>query len=228
MSIEIRYKVILAALLLCVLGLAAQTYYLWSLDQKYTAIAHGATTTSTELTPLEEKILDAAADEPTVVPFPSVDPFAIGGTFGADPFAGIQAMRQRMDALFGSVFGSPMALGSSGLLLNSVPGAGNSQFFSFRTPDIRLDETASEYRVYIDVPQSQEVELNTEIEDRTLSISGTVEQELDQNQAGNAMAMFSQSSFARRFPLSHEVDEFAMVTEQTPTGLMVRIPKKTS
>ncbi|MEQ8953224.1 MAG: Hsp20/alpha crystallin family protein [Gammaproteobacteria bacterium] len=179
------------------------------------------------MTAIEQKILQSL-DDPGPQPFPSFNPFALGGSVNADPFAAVQGMQQRMDALLQTMLG-PSPLGfNSGLLGNmGLNSPGSSASFSMSTPAIRIDETDREYQIHVTVPQSHEVELNTEIEGNTLSISGKIQQQLAQQNGGSAATFIGHSQFSRQIPLSHEVDELGIATEQTPTGLMVRVPKKT-
>lgn len=217
MSTDLKYRALFIALLVCVCGLLAQAYYLWQLDRRYLALTGQAAPAQQQLSSLEEKILDAADKRQQ-----ATDPWA-------DPFASMQSAQQRMDAIMSSMFGSSSLFASPAFGSFASPTGGNlDSGFRLQMPNVRLTETDSDYEIYVDVPDSKQVALNTEIEDNVLSITGTVAQQLQKGSGGSRATMLSQGSFSRRYTLDQEVDELAVSTEQVPTGLLVRVPKKTS
>ncbi|MEQ8314978.1 MAG: Hsp20/alpha crystallin family protein [Gammaproteobacteria bacterium] len=210
MSTEIKLKLAVGFLLLCIAGLILQGFYLWRMDQRLSGTA-----TSSEI---PESIMERL--EPRLQGAPSrntADPFSFA--FGGDPFLRMQQMQQQMDSLFNSI--SPF--GSAGV---SVYG-NNGQSFSFQSssPELEFTETPDEYQVKVKTPPDHELVLNTDLEANLLTVSGSVSSSHETSSNGFASNFVSSSQFTRSFDLDKPVNELGLVTEQVGDGLLVRVPK---
>ena len=148
-----------------------------------------------------------------------LDPFSVAA-FGGDPFA---QMQQRMDQLFGRTGSAPSLFnfGNSGL-----GGMGLGAGFANASPaQIEVEESTDEYRVVISIAQGSDMELATELDNNTLSISAQVRTELQNNSNGRALSSTSMSQFSRAIPFSSPVDATGMQTEKSDSEVVIRIPK---
>lgn len=145
------------------------------------------------------------------------DPFSQFSS-GADPFQQITQMQSQMDQLFGSISTDPSLFnfGSVGL------GGG---FANVTQPKIEVEETKQEYRVVISLDKDSDMELSTDLEDNTLSISAQVRTEVHDNSSGRQMSSSSMSQFSRAIPLNSPVDATGMKTEKSDSSVVIRIPK---
>lgn len=108
----------------------------------------------------------------------------------------------------------------------------NNQGFGFSQPSprITMKESAEEFTVVVSVPQGQEVELNTELSDNLLNISGKInnktEEKLDQL-FGNTQSFstLSSSRFSQTMTLPAEIDETGMTITHGESEITIKIPK---
>lgn len=129
-----------------------------------------------------------------------LDPFSIA-SFGGDP------------SLFN--FGS-FGLGGQGLSVG---------FANAAPAEIEVEESTDEYRVVISLAQGSDVELATELDNNTLSISAQVRTEIQNNSNGRALSSTSMSQFSRAIPFNSPVDATGMKTEKSDSEVVIRIPK---
>ena len=90
-----------------------------------------------------------------------------------------------------------------------------------------LQESDDEYRVIISIAKGSEVELATELEDNTLSISAQVRSEV-RHQGGapsGGLQSTSISQFSRSIPLDAPVDVTGLQTKKSPEEIVIPIPK---
>lgn len=132
-----------------------------------------------------------------------------------DPFAELDRMQQQMEQwMQGSIFsGSPSM---------------QSNLFDMKLsqPDIRLEEDSDAYRITIAVPENSEIELNTQVDERTLTINGTITQSMDNLSAGISRNFRSSSRFSRQFTLNDDADSLGVTTESIDQTMVVTIPKR--
>lgn len=142
------------------------------------------------------------------------DPFA-QASLGSDPF---QQMRSQMEQVFGSLGAgiTPFSFGGAGL------GGG---FANAAQPTIDVEETNDEYRVVISLAKDSDMQLETELEDNTLSISAKVRTEVHDNSNGRALSSTSVSQFSRAIPLGKPVNATGLQTEKSESEVVIRIPK---
>ena len=145
------------------------------------------------------------------------DPFAPSAN-SADPFQQIRQMQSQMDQLFGGISTDPS--------LFNFGGAGfGGGFANVTQPQIKVEETKQEYRVVISIAKDSDMELSTDLEDNTLSISAQVRTEVHDNSSGRQMSSTSMSQFSRAIPLRSPVDATGMKTEKSDSSVVIRIPK---
>jgi HSP20 family molecular chaperone IbpA len=144
---------------------------------------------------------------PQATPVPPTSP-------GWDPFAELDRMQQQMNQW---LQGSPFGLGAG-------PG---SNLFSLGSaqPDIRIEEDADAFQVYIEVPEGSDIELNTEVDGQRLTVSGTIRAALNNLDNGFNTRFQSSSQFSRQFTLSSPVDSLAMTKETDQDQVIITLPK---
>lgn len=211
MSTEIKMRVLLGFLALCVVALGVQGYFLLRMDERLQIVSGSDDIPAS----IQRRLQEQLSDDPVVtVP---------GGSLGTmpawDPFARMQQMQQQMDSLFNQF--SPLAVGSSGPFGSSV------QRYNFRSgmPQLELTETETEYQLRVQTPPGQDLVLNSELEGNLLTVTGTLSSNHSQHNAGIASSLVSSSQFSRSFDLAAPVDEFGVYTEQSEAGLTVHVPK---
>ena len=203
-----------------VFGLVAQGVLLWQTRQQVAALdPTSEPQQSEELSDIEQRLL-ARLDEQDRQRSQrfSPDPF-FGPAFG-DPFAEFDRMRQRMQQTMNAFMG-----GSS---FGGAPFSGSSMTFSAGTPQIELEETDEDFRLLIRVPEEHEIALQTDVEDREVTVSGKISSQAGDSGNGFNRQFVSSSQFTRRFSLPGEVDDLKMHTEQDEDGLVIVLPKKDS
>lgn len=210
MSTEIKLKLAVGVLLLCIAGLILQGFYLWRMDQRLAGNAASSDIPESIMERLEPRLQEPPS-------LNTADPFSFA--FAGDPFLRMQQMQQQMDSLFNSI--SPF--GSTGV---GVPG-NNMQSFSFQnsSPALEFTETPDEYQVKVKTPPDHELVLNTDLEANLLTVSGRVSSSHEASSNGFASNFVSSSQFTRSFDLDKPVNELGLVTEQVGDGLLVRVPK---
>lgn len=128
-----------------------------------------------------------------------------------DPSGHFAEMQKRMDELM-----NRMAPGGS---IFSNRGFG----LSVSSPEVTMKETADHYEVIVSVPQGQEVELNTELQENQLTISGKMRSiKEDKNNSTKAVVT---SRFSQTVTLAEPTDEAGMTIERQDEKVVVKIPK---
>ncbi len=140
---------------------------------------------------------------------PNFDPFG-ASLFGTDPFARLQQMQTQMDQLFNNMNNS---FGFSGFSA------------AFQQPQIAVEELDKEFRVVITLAEGSEVELETALEDTTLSISAQVRTRVQDSRAGLQTSSTSVSAFSRDIDLGEPVDARGMRTEKSEGEIVITVPK---
>ena len=121
-------------------------------------------------------------------------PFGAPSLFGAQPFMLMQRMAEDMDRLFGQ-FG----LGRSGFTLSP---AFEQPLWS---PQVELFERGNDLVVRADLPGVKKEDLNIQVQDDMLTISGERRSEEEENREGFYRSERSYGSFYRSIPLPNEV-----------------------
>lgn len=111
-------------------------------------------------------------------------------------------------------------------MMSRTPGFNQPGFGALQqAPKIAFEESPSEYKATIEMLKGEEVELNTEISDGVLTVSGRVKR----SGSDEGLGLFSQtqfsSKFSRIFVLDKPVDQAAMQVINENGKTIVRIPK---
>ncbi len=219
MRTESKYKWTIVIAVVLAFGLVAQGVLLWQTRQQVAALnpAIEQTNADEELSDIEKRLLARLEEQDSRRPQSPLDPWGnnaiSSGAFATDPFAEFERMRQRMNQ-------------SMNAFMGGFSNAGPSMTFSMSSPDIELEETKEDYRLLIRVPEEHEIALQTEVDDREITVSGKISAQADRSGSGFAGQFISSSQFTRRFDLPGEVDDIKMYTEQTEDGMVIVLPKK--
>lgn len=166
------------------------------------------------------KQLEASAAPPTSQPTGSLSPWlsnprdwsSIWDNFGSAPknFADIdQWLDQTMHNMLS---GNPWNT-SSIFSINS------------RSPKIEFEDNKKEYKAVVKIPEGQEVEVNTDITDGVLTISGKVKrsQSFDKNNVFTQSESISE--FSQAIALTDPIDQAAMKVINKNGEIIVTVPK---
>ncbi len=226
-SMSLGFAMALGLFLIIALGM-----YSWNLNQKVEQLQSQSQMQTRELTqqPRTAQKLPSAKVVAQVAPqvnpqvqqapavkAPSVDPFIDPwATMAIDPFdmdKTFMQMQKHMDEMMNRM--------QPGRSIFSQHGFG----FSTSVPVVNMTEKPDKYEVVVTVPQGKEVELNTEIENNRLIISGRTKTSSENNSADVYSKSVSSSQFSQSVTLDKPVDESAMKTEKHGKELVITIPK---
>ncbi|MEX0965503.1 MAG: Hsp20 family protein [Pseudohongiellaceae bacterium] len=207
MSTETKYRLLLTFSILCLIGLVAQTIQVMKVNDRLAQIIPD----SKERPSVAEQRLLAELGLKNRTPHrPSAMP---------SPFGSFNPIQDYLDSMFPGFQASAAPLFPRNFA--------RSLTYAGVTPKIELDETDKEYRIFIPVDPEKEIELNADIEDNSVSVSGVITEKVQQKQDNLATSILSRSQFAKTVKLPQPIDEFGMTTEQTDAGIEITIPKKT-
>jgi len=217
---KIRLTAALAAAIISALGI-----YSWQLRQELAEVQGGTISDASES--LREKLEDLASRKSAPDDFSSL--FDPGMAFnGFAPSQQLQQMQQRMDELFNSMtsVGGNSSLGLGGFGSGGFGfGLGGSSPWQLQQPQIDLQESDKEYRITLSIADGSEIELETQLEDQTLSISAEVRSEI-RNSSGNMQSSSSSvSQFSRSIFLDEAVDATGLKTEKDADEIVITVPK---
>lgn len=212
MKPEIKFRLLLSFLLVCLLGFLAQSYFLRDLNETL-EVSQGENSSIPDSLEGKLKVILDQADA-------SIDSLnttrLIGQNYRKDPLERMQRIRrarQQMDPLrnFSSESGAAVSNGSS---------------FSSESLQLSINETETEYQVLIQIPSDHELEISTDLEANLLTINGTLTRNLSNNTNSTASNFTSRSQFMRSFELAKPVNELGLYTEAQEGGLVIGIPKR--
>lgn len=212
MSTENKHRAILAFAVFCLLGLVAQSLQLQQARQQ---LAQQTTDEANLPSSIEQRLLNEL-DKQDESRATAIQPFS------AWPFAGASPFQSTLDSLFmdfpfSGLGGSPFTSGSS-----------SSVFSNLASPEIEIVESDEEFRVLIPSNEQQEIELNTSVENNSLSVSGVITEREEQVTGTLSSNFVSRRQFARTIDLPAEVDELGVLTRNTDAGIEITLPKKNS
>jgi HSP20 family molecular chaperone IbpA len=103
--------------------------------------------------------------------------------------------------------------------------------FSQSSPQIIMKESAEAYSVVVSVPKGQEVELNTELNDKRLKISGQVNNKSvtkpnDVFGGSQSFSALSSSRFSQTMTFPVAIDQAGMTINHGESEITIKIPKK--
>ncbi|MDO9518700.1 MAG: Hsp20 family protein [Pseudohongiella sp.] len=226
---KVRAGIIIVSVtgLILFLGLAA---YTWQLQRQIADLTAG-----TDDSRVYSLFAESDADGRSVPGISAASPSSAPGSGAssvpsADPFQQMELIRQQMDAMMSSVFGSasPAISGMPGLSV--APGSslfGSHPFASLgmNQPAINLRETDDVLELVIPVQEGQEFELSTDVQEDRLTVSGTMSWQEQYSQNGMSSRRQGSSQFSRTIVLPANVDPAGMVTEHRQNEIVISLPK---
>jgi len=191
-----------------VITISALSLFSWHLSRELGAVQGESVSGASPA--LMEKLGNLAEQQtPFASSFPAlIDPNAFFGVPGP-----AQQLQQHMDALFSSLTGPTASFGFGSPLLGDL-----------QQPQIKVLESEEEYRVTIPIAEGSDIDLATDLADRTLSISAEVRSQ--SSSGGNRhISRSSVSQFSRSIVLDEAVDATGMRTEKRASEIVITIPK---
>jgi HSP20 family protein len=128
-----------------------------------------------------------------------------------EPLRELTTLQNEMNRLFGSVFDTPTQ-GNSGTLRRWMPA-------------MDLVETADHFVLRADLPGMSEEDVNLEVEDRVLTVSGERKAEHTESKEGYQRVERAFGSFSRSLTLPEGIDAEAVSASFDKGVLEVTIPK---
>ena len=175
--------------------------------------------------------------ESSLLPAFMANPGLMAGAFMSNPFAFAQAMSQEMDRLFSSMGAGDagMALGRGGSMGGRMtPGAPSRQAVQQGgrqggrlgqwVPQLEVRQRGNELVVSADLPGLSPDDVNIDVEDGVLTISGERRQSSEDRQENYYRSERSYGSFVRSIPLPEGVDEEEVRAQFDNGVLEVTIP----
>lgn len=158
------------------------------------------------------------AGQPSLLPAFMAHPGLMASAFMSDPFAFANVMNQEMDRLF-STFGGA---GSTGLEQGGARQAGRG--LARWNPQMEVVQRGNELAVCADLPGMNPEDVNIDVEDGMLTISGERRQSNEERGEGFYSSERSYGAFARTIPLPDGVDEDQINARFENGVLEVRVP----
>jgi HSP20 family protein len=167
----------------------------------------------------------ASRGEPSLLPAFMTNPGLMASAFMSDPFAFAQAMSQEMDRLFdtfgGTSQGGRNAMTSgSGRSLQQQGNRGQSYW----TPSMEVFQRGNEMVVRADLPGISPDDVQIDVEDGVLTISGERRNTNEDRQEGFYRTERSYGAFARSIALPEGVDEEQVDARYEHGVLEVTVP----
>jgi HSP20 family protein len=129
-----------------------------------------------------------------------------------EPFRELATLQNEMNRLFNTAYDAPAAGGNAGTLRRWMPA-------------MDLVETDDHFVLRADLPGLSESDVNIEVEDRVLTVSGEREAEHETSKEGYHRVERAFGSFSRSLTLPEGVDPEAVEASFDRGVLEVRIPK---
>ena len=130
-----------------------------------------------------------------------------------EPLRELSSLQNEMNRLFGTVFDAPAG------------GAGNGGTLRRWMPAMDLLETADHFVLRADLPGMTQEDVNIELEDSTLTVSGERKAEHEEHQEGFFRVERAFGSFSRSLALPQGIDPEAVTASFDNGVLEIRIPK---
>lgn len=200
MKLQDKFRYLAIASATCLLLLILQSIYLYRLDSRLDKLQ--------DHDPLVSALGQDQADPVLSDPIP--DPFLPDLN---DPFTSLRQMQEQADRLFGSIAGI------------NVPGIASVFSPAAGSPEIHVNETDKDFQIVVEVPKDSRVDLQTDVEDNTVHVAGTITQDTS-SAARNLNSTFrSRSQFSRSIELPEPVNPLAIRTEQQGDEIVITLPK---
>jgi HSP20 family protein len=186
------------------------------------ALKKEVTTLQAKVMELEQKLENKQASAMTIKP-QAAAPVSPSTTFDAsDPFAEMEAMQERINAIMSSQLNAGFGPGSMGI--SRMPMAGAS--FSFH-PDYDIKATDKAYIVTFDMPGMDKSKINVEVKEGALNVSGERSSE-NKESDGNRVYRQERSFgyFSRAIPLPGDAKADSVQAKYDNGVLTVTVDKK--
>ena len=193
---KVRWLGILAGL--CVIAVAVESYYLWDLQREVKTESDSIFAMSLPNISLPKTSLRNQST-------PWSDDWDIDKQFSQ--------MQNQMDNMMRQM--------SRGHSIFSQHGFGLSP----SSPKITMNEDADKYKVTVQVPEGEDVEINTDLTDNQLTISGKVRQQSSTDSSGAQRQSLAISQFSQSLSLPGPVDNAHMKEEDKGNQIVITIPK---
>jgi len=186
----------------CLSVIAGLGYYSWDLHRQVAQLQAG--------TEAELSAPVAQAKAPKLLPKPH-NPFS--GNF--DPSGQFAEMQKRMDRMMKQIMPDDPLLNQNAFSMSSTD-----------SPEVTMDESSDKYTVTVKLPKGENMDLNTELSDNTLTISGQVKT-TSKDSAGNFIGQAqSTSEFSQSITLADPVTESGMKVDRHGQNIVITIPKQ--
>src|SRR5438034_5514386 len=129
-----------------------------------------------------------------------------------EPFREFSTLQNEMNRLFNTVFDTPVQAGNGGSLRRWLPA-------------MDLIETDDHFVLRADLPGLSEDDVNIEVEDRVLTVSGERKAEHETSKEGYHRVERASGAFSRSLTLPEGIDADAVAATFDRGVLEVRIPK---
>ena len=176
------------------------------------------------------------ATAPSLLPAFMARPDLMAGAFMSNPFAFAQAMSQEMDRLFGLAGGEAMSPwerggGTSGQSLAGGRQQGLQGYQSAQqggmqrwAPQLEVFQRGNELVVRADLPGMRPDDVQIDVEDGVLTISGERREESEDRERGFYRSERSYGAFSRSIALPEDVDEDRVQARYEHGVLEVTVP----
>ena len=131
-----------------------------------------------------------------------------------EPVRELTSLQNEMNRLFGSFFDTP-----------TTGGNGNGGTLRRWIPAMDLVETAEHFVLRADLPGLSEEDVNVELEDNVLTVSGERKAETEKSEGGYYRVERAFGHFSRSLTLPEGIDPDAIAAEFDRGVLEVRVPK---
>lgn len=188
----------------CLSVIAGLGYYTWDLHRQVAQLQAG---TGTELSASV-----AQAQSRTPQPLPKAqNPFS----GNLDPSRQFAEMQKRMDQMMKQIMPDDPLLNQNAFSMSSTD-----------SPEVTMDESSDKYTVTVTLPKGENMNLNTELSDNTLTISGQVKTN-SKDSSGNFVGQAqSTSEFSQSITLADPVTESGMKVDRKGQDIVITIPKQ--
>jgi len=150
----------------------------------------------------------AARDEPSLLPALMANPWLMTNAFLANPYGFAQAMSQEMDRLFAPQVADAGAAGRSARVGERTgQGALGSRGPGRWMPQLEVRRRGDDLVVSADLPGLRPEDVDVEIDDGVLTISGERRQADDREEGGYVQSERHYGAFSRSIALPEHVDE---------------------
>jgi len=206
MEMKSRVTWLSVAVFGCLSVIAGLGYYTWDLHRQVTQLQAG---TQTDLSASVARN-QPQAQAPKLLPKPQ-NPFS--GNF--DPSGRFAEMQMRMDQMMKQIMPDDPLLNQNVFSMSSTD-----------SPEVTMDESSDKYTVTVKLPKGENMDLNTELSDNTLTISGQVKT-TSKDSSGNFIGQAqSASEFSQSITLADPVTESGMKVDHHGQDIVITIPKQ--